>query len=62
LAEKKPIENDDYFLHLIVTLINTARQKKMEEYRETKKEIKRLQLENKEAKEFFRISFKGLKI
>lgn len=58
----KPVENDEYYLHLIIQLINTARQNKMEEYRKTKKEIKRLQLENKEAKEFFRVSFISLKI
>lgn len=60
--KQKPIEDDTYFLHLIIQLISSARHKQMEQYRKTKKEIKRLQLENKEAREFFKISFASLKI
>ena len=55
------VNNEDYYLSLVVQLINTARQGNKEEYRKVKKEVKRLQLENKEAKKFFQTAFKAVK-
>jgi hypothetical protein len=53
----KPVEpalsNEDYWQSLVMTLIQMARQERMDEYRKTKKEIKRLMLEDKDARTFF---------
>jgi hypothetical protein len=53
----KPVEpvlsNEEYWSSLVMTIIQMARQERMAEYRNIKKEIKRLMLEDKEARAFF---------
>lgn len=53
----KPIQpelsNEDYWASLVMSIIQYAKNDKKDLYRETKKEIKRLMHEDKEARAFF---------
>ncbi len=58
----KEIDREEYWMSLIMRMVQTARQNKKEEYRELRKEIKRNMLEDKEAREFFQTAFSSVKI
>lgn len=53
--------DEDYYLHLVIQLVHTARHNDMDKYKEVKKEIKQLMKENKEAKKFFQTAFAAVK-
>lgn len=55
------INKEDTYLSLIIQLVHTARHDKMDDYRSVKKEIKRLMLEDKDAKKFFKTAFNAIK-
>jgi len=65
IAPFKPIEpvvnNDQYWLSLIMSMVQMSKQGRNAEYRDIKKEIKRLMLEDKEAREFFQTAFNSVK-
>jgi hypothetical protein len=58
----KEIDREEYWMSLIMRMVQSARQNKKEEYRELKKEIKRNMLEDKEAREFFQTAFNSVKL
>lgn len=55
------ISLDEHCLNLIMEMVQTARNNQNDRYREVKKEIKRLMLENKEARDFFQKAFTSVR-
>ena len=58
----KEIDREEYWMSLIMRMVQAARQHKKQEYRDLKKEIKRNMLEDKEAREFFQTAFSSVKL